>query len=103
MNFWHLIFPSPAFPHPPLSFLMVHPGHVIHHLYVLALYRVGVFLCSFNNRPYKFGLEEIRPRGIRDQKNPTLIKEEIIEQTWRWRAFGGTALEWNQGFPQVAR
>ena len=64
-------FPAPAFPHPPLSFLMVHPEQVIHHLYVLALYRVGAFLCSFNNRPYKFGLEEIRPRGIWAQKNPT--------------------------------
>ena len=41
------------------------------HLYVLALYCVGVYPCSFNNRPYKFGLEEIRPRGIRAQKNPT--------------------------------
>ena len=41
------------------------------HLYVLALYCVGVYPSSFNNRPYKFGLEEIRPRGIRAQKNPT--------------------------------
>ena len=40
-----------AFPHPPLSFLMVRPEQVIHHLHVLALYHVGVFLIYCKNHP----------------------------------------------------